>query len=65
MTIPASVAAFIARQRDLLVRLELFAETPEYRGLLAVATPMADGDVEPWLAGVADQVRLHAVRVAH
>lgn len=50
MTISAGVAAFIAGQRELLARLEQFAQTPEYRRLLAVAAPMADGDAEPWLA---------------
>lgn len=49
MTISASVVAFIAGQRELLFRLEQFAETPAYRRLLTVAAPMVDGD-EPWLA---------------
>lgn len=31
-------------------RLERFAETHEYRQLLVVAAPMAEGDAEPWLA---------------
>lgn len=50
MSITASVANFIAGQRELLCRLEQFVETPEYRRLLTVAAPIADGDVEPWLA---------------
>jgi len=37
MTISASVAAFIAGQRELLARLEQFAETPEYQRPLAAA----------------------------
>lgn len=49
MTISASVAAFIAGQRELLLRLEQFAETPAYSRLLTVAAPLVDGD-EPWLA---------------
>lgn len=50
MAISTSVATFIAEQRELLDQLEQFAETPEYRRLLALSTPMAEGDVEPWLA---------------
>ena len=50
MTISASIVTFIAGQRELLVRLEQFVQTPEYRRLLAAAAPVADGDVEAWLA---------------
>jgi len=50
MTISTSVAAFIAEQRELLARLEQFAETPEYQRLLAVVAPLAVGDLENWLA---------------
>lgn len=50
MTVSASVAGFIAGQRELLCRLELFAGSPDYRRLLAAAAPMAAGDLEPWLA---------------
>jgi len=50
MTVPAAVVAFIAEQRELLVRLEQFAETPEYRRLLSAASPLIDGDLDPWLA---------------
>lgn len=50
MTVSAPVASFIAEQRELLCRLERFVGTPEYRRLLVAATPMAKGDMEPWLA---------------
>jgi len=50
VTISASVATLIADRRALLDRLERFVKTPDYRRLIVVATPMADGDVEPWLA---------------
>lgn len=50
MTVPAAVAAFIAKERDLLDRLEQFAETPEYRRLLQAAGSLINGDLDPWLA---------------
>lgn len=50
MTLSKSVASFISDQRQLLERLERFADTPEYRRLLAAVEPMAAGDLEPWLA---------------
>ncbi|KQV96631.1 hypothetical protein [Pelomonas sp. Root1237] len=50
MTVPASVAAFLAKQRDLLDRLEQFAKTPEYCRLLTAAAPLIEGDLDPWLA---------------
>lgn len=50
MTVPAAVSAFIAEQRDLLDRLEQFAGTPEYRRLLQAASPLINGELDPWLA---------------
>lgn len=50
MTIPASVATLIAGRRDLLDRLERFVQTPEYRHLISVAEPIAEGEVEPWFS---------------
>ena len=50
MTTSKSVAAFIATQRELLDRLERFAETEDYRRLQAAVAPMAAGDLEGWLA---------------
>lgn len=40
MAISASIATFTASQRELLVRLEQFAEAPEYRRLLEAAVSM-------------------------
>lgn len=51
MTVSASIATFVAGQRELLARMEQFACTPEFNRLLAAIAPMAIGDPEPWLAG--------------
>lgn len=51
MTHPASVSTFIAEQRELLVRLERFAKTAEFRRLQAVGTQVAGDEAEVWLAG--------------
>ena len=50
MPISASVATLTAGRRDLLDRLELFVETPEYRHLIELATTIAEEEVEPWFA---------------
>jgi hypothetical protein len=50
MTISKSVAAFISAQRELLDRLERFAESADYRRLQAAVGPIAAGDLEGWLA---------------
>ena len=50
MTIPAGAAVFIAGQRELLVRLEHFAQTPEYGRLMPMAASIAEGDADAWLA---------------
>lgn len=46
----AEMSDFLADERSALDRLELFSGTPEYYRLLAALPPMADGDVETWLA---------------
>lgn len=50
MTTSKSVAVFIAAQRELLDRLERFADTEDYRRLQAAVGPVAAGDLEGWLA---------------
>jgi hypothetical protein len=50
MTQPSNVSTFIAQQRELLDRLERFAETVDFRRLVAVGTRLAGDDVEVWLA---------------
>ncbi len=50
MTVPAGAAVFIAGQRELLVRLEQFAQTSDYRRLIIASASIAEGDVDAWLA---------------
>ncbi|WP_423599947.1 hypothetical protein [Roseateles sp. MS654] len=57
MTHPASVSTFIAEQRELLVRLERFARTAEFRRLQAVGPQVAGDGAEVWLSLV-DSCRL-------
>ncbi|MFN3302112.1 MAG: hypothetical protein ACK44A_00155 [Roseateles sp.] len=50
MTISAGVTGFVAGQRELLARLERFAQTPEFQRLLIAAAPISEGDADAWLA---------------
>lgn len=50
MTVSSSVTGFITGQRELLARLEHFADTSEFHRLAVLAAPISEGDAESWLA---------------